>query len=195
LSVLVKKPRFVEKVSNKIKKMGYEVYSPKEDIKMTNSFFRVANVFLAGFGVIVLSVAALGISNTMYIMVLQRKREIGILKALGARNRDILLIYLLEAVLIGIMGAFLGMFLGMFLAWICAQIFAHISTNILNSELKKLNLPFLEEEFKEPILEPYLSPYLILGVFFVAIIFSAKAALKPAWEASKILPVEALRYE
>jgi len=191
LSVLVKEPKLVERVSNKIKKMGYEVYSPKEDIKMTNSFFKVANVFLAGFGVIVLSVAALGISNTMYIMVLQRKREIGILKALGARNRDILLIYLLEAVLIGIMGAFLGMFL----AWICAQIFAHISTNILNAELKKLNLPFLEEEFKEPILEPYLSPYLILGVFLVAIVFSAKAALKPAWEASKIPPVEALRYE
>jgi len=129
LSVLVKEPRFVEKVLNEIKKMGYEVYSPKEEIKMTNSFFRVANVFLAGFGVIVLSVAALGISNTMYIMLLQRKREVGILKALGARNRDILLIYLLEAVLIGILGAFLGMFL----AWICAKIFAYVSTDILKS--------------------------------------------------------------
>jgi len=188
LSVIVKDSKDVGIVSQKIKNMGYEIESAQETIKMINSGFRTFNISLSIFGMIVLLASAIGISNTMYILVLQRKREIGILKAIGAKNKDILSIYLFEAVLIGILGALIGIFL----AWICGNVLSFAITKVIQSEMK--DIPFVSE-MKGPILSPHISPQLFFGAILIAVFFSIIAAQRPAKQAAKMPPVEALRYE
>lgn len=188
LNVIVKDPEDVKVVSDKIKNMGYEVESAESTIQMLNSGFRSVNLILATFGIVVLITSAIGIANTMYILVLKRKREIGILKAIGAKNKDVLSIYLFEAVLIGIFGAIVGIFT----AWIVGNGLSIAITEIVKSQMK--NMPFISE-IKGRILSPYISLRLFFGTILIAVFFSVIAARRPAKQAAKMTPVEALRYE
>ena len=81
-------------------------------VQQINSFFGVLQAILGGIGAIALLVAALGIVNTLSMAILERTREIGLMKAVGARNRDVMVIFLGEAACIGLLGGVIGAGLG-----------------------------------------------------------------------------------
>ena len=123
---------------------------------------------LGGIAAISLFVAGVGIINTMMISVMERTREIGILKSIGAKNKEVLLIIIFEAAITGLVGGMLGAVTGFGLG------------NVIGDFI---NLPTSS------------SPSLGLMVVLFAILTSVIAGLYPAFKASSLNPVEALRYE
>jgi len=131
-------------------------------------------VLLGGVAAISLIVAGIGIVNTMTISVMERTREIGILKAVGAKNRDVLLIFLSEALITGLLGGVLGVLSGIFLGQAISSI-AQLAFNI--------------------VLSPYITPMICVTVILFSSITGVLSGLYPAWRAANLNPVEALRYE
>jgi putative ABC transport system permease protein len=142
--------------------------------------------FLAGIAGISLLVAGVGIMNIMIVSLMERTREIGILKALGMKNRTVLLIFLSEAIIIGLMGAVIGIAFG----WGLANIVARLG--LVGGRLQG---GYQAAAVAQMSITPVLTPTVFLGAFAFGLIVSVVFALYPAWRASKLKPVEALRYE
>lgn len=102
----------VSVVRNRITAVGYSTSAPEQLIASVTRYVRVVEIVLAGIGAIALVVAALGITNAQLAAVRERRREVGVLKAIGARDRDVLRIFLLEALVIGASGGIIGAVLG-----------------------------------------------------------------------------------
>lgn len=151
-----------------------------------SSIFSTVELFLAGIAAISLLVAGIGIMNIMIVSLMERTREIGILKALGMKSRTVLLIFLSEAVIVGLMGAVFGIGLGWVLANVVAQVFGGGGfMQAGNQTAAAVGMT----------ITPVLTPTVLLGAFAFGIVISVIFALYPAWRASKLKPVEALRYE
>jgi len=162
------------------------VISATAVLSIISSIFSVIELFLGGIAAISLVVAGVGIMNIMIVSLMERTREIGILKALGARGQTVLLIFLFEAVIIGFMGGAIGVGLGWVLANVVAVVFRGGGV-------------FMRNQTNAGTGGLAITPVLTLPVFFGALAFgvgvSVIFALYPAWRASKLKPVEALRYE
>jgi putative ABC transport system permease protein len=151
-----------------------------------SSVFSTLELFLGGIAAISLLVAGIGIMNIMIVSLMERTREIGILKALGMKGRTVLLIFLCEAIIIGLMGAAIGIGSGWALANIVAIVFSGRSfAGPANQGAATDGLT----------LTPVLTPMVLLGALVFGIVVSAIFAIYPAWRASKLKPVDALRYE
>ena len=110
--VTVDDEEHVEDVANRTAKIGYEVYSLAGIVRTIRLNVRLVTFAMASVAVVALAVAAIGITNTMIMSVLERTHEIGIIKALGARDRDVRRIFLVEGMLVGLIGSALGLVLG-----------------------------------------------------------------------------------
>lgn len=154
------------------------VISSTAVLSLLSTIFSTIQFFLGGIAAISLLVAGVGIMNIMIVSLIERTREIGILKALGMKSRTVLMIFLGESVIIGIIGAVAGIALG----WAVAN----VTTRILASGL------FGGSGFQ---VTPLLTPEVFLGALGFGIGVSVIFALYPAWRASKLKPVDALRYE
>jgi putative ABC transport system permease protein len=106
----------VNDITRKITDMGYLAFSFKQIIDSLNQVFTILQIVLLGIGAIALIVAALGIINTMLMSILERTREIGIMKVIGASNSDVTRIFLMEALAIGILGGIGGVIMGFLVA-------------------------------------------------------------------------------
>ena len=154
------------------------VISATAVLSLLSTIFGTIQLFLGGIAAISLLVAGVAIMNIMIVSLIERTREIGILKALGMKSRTVLTIFLGESVLIGVIGALVGIALGWTLANIVAKLLASGA--------------FGGNGF---IVTPLLTPEVFLGALGFGIGVSVIFALYPAWRASKLKPVEALRYE
>jgi putative ABC transport system permease protein len=154
------------------------VISPNVVQTLLESIFSTINLFLGGIAAISLLVAGVGIMNIMIVSLMERTREIGILKALGMKNRTILAIFLDESIIIGLIGAFSGI--------ICGWILANVTTKALASGIFGGGGNFT--------ITPVLTPVVFLGALGFGVGVSVIFALYPAWRASKLKPVDALRY-
>jgi len=158
------------------------------------TIFSVIELFLAGIAGISLLVAGIGIMNIMIVSLMERTREIGILKALGMKGRTVLLIFLGEAVIIGILGATIGIGLGLGLA----EVFARVGFAAMGQSAgggAGLRPGAAVNQGTGLAISPVLTPSVFVGAFAFGILVSVVFALYPAWRASKLKPVDALRYE
>jgi len=132
-------------------------------------------LFLTSIAGISLIVGGIGISNTMFTSILEKTREIGVMKAVGATNQDITIIFLIESVLLsasgGIIGTIIGYATSMFISFIAAKYFAFTMLKII------------------------ISPSIILFTFLFSILLGLVSGYFPAKRASQMIVSEALRYE
>jgi len=179
LSVRVRSPNQVDSVQEAIRKMGFNTFSILDATRGLRRFFAVLDLFLGIFGSFALAVAALGIVNTLVMAILERRREIGIMKAIGASDGDVKKLFLAEAAVMGLVGGALGVGLG----WAIGRVI-NLGTNFY---LRRQNLP-PENLWAVPW-------WLVGGAIGFAIVISMISGLYPAARAAKLDPVQALRYE
>jgi len=179
LSVRAKSPAQVETLEASIKKMGFAAFSLLDASKSLQTFFSVFDSLLLIFGSLALAVATLGIVNTLVMAILERRREIGVLKALGAADSDVQQIFFVEAGVMGLCGGILGVSLG----WLLGRAIT-FGTNVY---LRRQNLNAIELSSV---------PWWLVGAALIfAILVSLAAGMYPASRAAKLNPVDALRYE
>jgi putative ABC transport system permease protein len=159
-------------------------------LAVLSSVFSIISLFLGGIAAISLLVAGIGIMNIMIVSLMERTREIGILKALGMKSRTVLLVFLCESVIIGLIGAVIGIASGWGLANVVALIFG--GGGGLRAGIQNGNQAATSNGMT---ITPVLTPTVFLGALGFGIGVSVVFALYPAWRASKLKPVEALRYE
>jgi putative ABC transport system permease protein len=155
-------------------------------LDIISSVFSTIELFLAGIAAISLLVAGVGIMNIMIVSLMERTREIGILKALGMKSRTVLAIFISEAVIIGVLGAVFGVGLGWLLANVAARVFTGGGFAAATGQAATAS---------RFVINPVITSTVLMGAFGFGIAVSVIFALYPAWRASKLKPVEALRYE
>jgi putative ABC transport system permease protein len=179
LIVHLERPEYVQGVEDAIKKMGLGTWSLLDASRNLQRFFAILDAFLGIFGSLALIVASLGIVNTLVMAILERRREIGIMKAIGASDGDVRGLFFAEAATMGALGGALGVFIG----WLIGRII-NTGTNIY---LSRQSLP--TENF-------WAVPWwLVVSAIGFGLIVSLVSGLYPAARAAKLNPVEALRYE
>ncbi len=179
VSVRVTKPSQVQTVENAIKKMGFTTFSILDASRSIQTFFRVLDVFLGIFGSLALAVASIGIVNTLVMAILERRREIGIMKAIGASDGDVKKLFFAEAGAMGILGGLVGVALG----WGIGKVI-NAGTNVY---LRSQSLP--PDNF-------WAVPWwLVVFAIGFAFLVSLISGLYPAGRAARLDPVQALRYE
>ncbi len=179
VSVHVKHPSQIRAVEDSIKKMGFNTFSILDATRSLQQFFAVLDLFLGIFGSLALAVASIGIVNTLVMAILERRREIGIMKAIGASDEDVKKLFFAEAGAMGLLGGIVGVVLG----WAIGHVI-NFGTNIY---LNHQSLP--PEHFW------YVPLWLVGAAILFAFIVSLLSGLYPAGRAARLDPVQALRYE
>jgi putative ABC transport system permease protein len=169
----------VDSVEQAIKKMGFNTFSILDASKGLQTFFKIVDLFLGIFGSLALAVACIGIVNTLVMAILERRREIGIMKAIGASDRDVQGLFFAEAGAMGVFGGLVGVVLG----WAIGRAI-DIGTNIY------LHRQGLQPQHFWAV--PWWLVAFALGFSFVV---SLCSGIYPAVRAAKLDPVQALRYE
>jgi putative ABC transport system permease protein len=169
----------VDAVEQAVKNLGFNTFSILDATKSMRRFFAILDLFLGIFGSLALTVASIGIINTLVMAILERRREIGIMKAVGASDADVRGLFFAEA---GAMG-FLGGVCGTALGWIIGRVI-NFGTNVY---LKRQGFP-PEHIWSVPV-------WLVAGAVGFAFVVSLLSGLYPASRAARLDPVQALRYE
>ena len=179
VSVRVQDPKYVQQVEDGVKKLGFATFSILDATKSLRQFFAVLDLFLGIFGSLALAVASIGIVNTLVMAILERRREIGIMKAIGASDADVKRLFFAEAGAMGVLGGILGVILG----WLIGTVI-NFGTNIY---LRRQQLPPEQIWFV-----PW---WLVISAIVFAIGVSLVSGWYPAGRAASLDPVQTLRYE
>jgi putative ABC transport system permease protein len=175
-----------ESIANSVEKVVNENHGRKDFASATTmtsvletvqSIIGILQLVLVAIASIALVVASIGIMNTMLTSVMERTREIGIMKAIGATNKDIMSIFIIEGILVSSIGGILGIILGVF--------GSQGLTIILNSFMQMGGSG----------LEPVITIMSVVLAVAVSIIVGVLSSLYPAWKAARMSPIEAVRYE
>jgi len=186
-------PNVVVKVSNVkdviditdlITGMGYQAFTPQTFVQNIDNFYLVLQVVFGGVGAIALLVAAIGIANTMAMAILERTREIGLMKAIGATNRDVLLTFLGEASGIGFLGGLGGIIVG----WLASQLLNVLALVYLAGQTAQQGGPPPSLAVSTPL-------WLMIFALVFATLIGLLSGIYPALHAATMVPVSALKYE
>jgi len=153
----------------------FSVETPGQIVETANSILGVVTAVLIGIASISLLVGGIGIMNTMYTAVLQRTKEIGIMKSIGAKNSDIQKIFLIESGLLGLVGGAIGVVLGAS----AAKLVEIIASNQFGIDILKAHFPW----------------YLIIGALIFSFLVGTISGVMPARQAARMNPVDALRFK
>ena len=170
-----------EQIQNKLRqdrneeigKESFSVQTPLQALSGVNTILNIINIIVVGIAMISLFVGGVGIANTMYTSILERTKEIGVMKAVGAKNSDILWIFLIESGLLGLVGGMVGALIGILLAVGIA--------NIANSALGEI------------LFRIQINYFLLFGAILFSFVVGVLSGVLPAIQASKLKVVEALR--
>jgi len=168
------------------------VISPGQILSSIQGITGQLTLFLGSIGAVSLFVATVGIVNTMYVSVMERTREIGILKALGYRPKQIMGMFLSEAALTGIIGAFCGLALGYALSFLMGGLLGGVGGGRVSFGFGG---PGGGGGGGGMTIQPVFSPELIVFSLVFPVILAVIAGLYPAWRASRMNAVVALKYE
>lgn len=171
-------------VADQIIAMGYAAYTQQTTVENVTGFFSIMQVILGGVGAISLLVAAIGIANTMAMAILERTREIGLMKAVGATNRHVLSVFLGEAAGIGFIGGLGGVAIG----WGLGQVLNVLVLAYLAGQSVQTGAP-------PPTVAVYTPPWLPVFTLVFSTIIGFLSGLYPALSAATLAPVTALKYE
>ncbi len=175
-SVRVSSADKAQPVKNKLTSMGYKAQTAADILGVVNTFINVLQGILLGFGALAILTSVFGIINTQYISVLERTQQIGLMKALGMRRRDVGRLFKLEAAWIGFLGGVIGSGL--------AFIVGTIANPIISKALDIGDISLL-----------IFNPISILIVVVGLVIVSVASGILPARKAAKLDPIDALRTE
>jgi putative ABC transport system permease protein len=165
---VMRKERNVEKGQE-----DFQVQSPQQILETLNSTLFAVNLFVYIIAAISLAVGGIGIMNTMYTSVLERKKEIGIMKSIGAKNSAIFAIFFMESGLLGMVGGIIGLLIGMSLAYGISA----LGRMFLGSGLIQASIPL----------------WLIFLALSISFLLGSLFGVLPAYQASKLNPVDSLR--
>ena len=181
ITLMVDKEENVEYVTDQIEPMGLQFQSPLSFLKHVLREVKLIQYFTVLLSGVALLVAGLGITNTMVTSVLERTQEIGIMKAVGARDRHIMFLFLIEAAWIGLLGGMLGLLA----AWLISIPADGLARRLMEQQAQaKVEVPM------------FLFPYwLITLVPLFAMLITVVAAMYPARRAARVDPIQALRHE
>jgi putative ABC transport system permease protein len=179
VTVKVKQAKFTQDVEDRIRKMGFSAISVNDALRGAKNAFIILDIFLTLIGSIALAVSSLGIVNTMVMSILERTREIGIMKAVGASDSHIRSIFLIEASVIGVMGGVVGVAIG----WTVGQVI-NVGVNI-----------YIRTQGGIPGTFFFLPVWLIAGAIGFSIFVSLIAGSYPASRAARLDPIQALRHD
>ncbi|HSV85205.1 MAG TPA: ABC transporter permease [Levilinea sp.] len=171
-------------VADQINAMGFMASTPQQYVQGINTTFIIMQVTFGGVGAIALLVAAIGIANTMTMAILERTREIGLMKAIGATNRDVLTIFLGEAGGIGFLGGLGGIAIG----WLGGQLLNVAILVYLTNQAAQQGGP-------PPGIAVYTPAWLLPFSLLFATLVGLVSGLYPALRAATLMPVMALKYE
>ncbi len=188
LLVVAEDQEKVDQITSIVKEIygdDIEVFSVKVAITIARNVLGSVNMILVSVASISVLVAFIGIMTTMFTSTIERTREIGILKALGFSRKNVMSLFLAESTLMGLIGGLVGSSSGVILAYILSFLF---SFNPVGGAEGVHSTTFIQ-------VQPVFSPEIMLFAILLAMVVGALAGLIPAWRASKLTPVEALRYE
>jgi len=179
VTIKVASIKYIDAIKEQMEAKGLKTFALIDQLKEIKTAFLFMDMFLAAVAMIGITVASLGIINTMVMSILERYREIGIMKAIGASDRDIKKIFFFESGMIGFLGGIFGLALGWFVSTVINQIANHF--------LAKQGVPYVNY-FSFPL-------WLCLGAVAFSILVSLAAGLYPALRAARVDPVVALRHD
>ncbi len=182
--VKVSSPDQALDIADQITGMGFQASTPQSFVQGINNFYKVLQVIFGGVGAIALLVAAIGIANTMAMSILERTREIGLMKAVGATNRDVLSIFVGEAAGIGFLGGLGGITIG----WLAGQGMNVLAIVYLAGQASQQGGP-------PPSVAVYTPAWLPVFALIFSTIIGMLSGLYPALRAATMIPVQALKYE
>ena len=151
----------------------FDVQTPEQLLGSFGDIINIVQSVLIGIAAISLLVGGVGIANTMYTAVIERTKEIGVMKSVGAQNKDILLIFIIESGMLGLLGGLIGVVLGFGLSYVVEI----VARNVLGTNL----------------IEAYFSYSLFFGALLFSFFIGAIFGVMPARQAALLQPVEALR--
>jgi len=169
----------MERIRTELLDEGYEVSVIADIVRQVNIFFTIVQFILGFFGVIALIVSAVGMFNTMTVALLERTREIGIMKSIGATDRYIALLFIAESFIMGLLGGVLGIMMA-FAGMGIINFLVNIAASQLGGELLDL--------FESPL-------WFIVLILIVSGVVGVVTGLVPARKASKLDPLAALQYK
>lgn len=179
LNIRVSSPTAVPQIESRLMHMGFQAFSLIDVTRNLRTFFAIFDMFLGIFGSLALAVASLGIINTLVMAILERRREIGVLKALGASDGDVRKLFFAEAGVMGLAGGIFGVALG----W------------AIGRAIQLATMVYLK---RQGMTSPNIWSvpwWLVLGAIAFAVVVSLGSGIYPASRAARLDPVEALRYE
>jgi len=179
LKVKVTNESNMSNVKNALISQGFKVSSLSEKISQINRIFRIGEIVLLILGAVALLVASIGMFNTLTISLLERTRDIGVLKALGATDGEVYAIFLAESTAIAVVGSVAGIILATILG-VASNIF--ISAMAVRAGGEALTV------FQPPMI-------FVLAIFIFSVVIGFLTGFYPAKRASKLNPLDALRYE
>ena len=195
LFVATQSSEFVDVVEEEIRKLygnDIGITTVKAILETIEEFTGGINAFLSSIAIVSLVVGAVGIITTLYTSVIERVKEIGTLKAMGAQNRTILVLFLIEALLIGIFGASFGLVAGIGMGYgLSATFGSDSSSENSNEDTEEVSTTATTSD-DSSITPVYLAQDMAV-VWVISVSLSMLAGLFPSWKASRYLPVEALR--
>lgn len=177
-TVRLKDPSHLASVEEQIQAMGFRTYAMLNRLERMRAFFVFVDVLLAAVGTVALVVAGLGIVNTLVMSVLERYQEIGIYKAIGASDGDLLVLFLAEAGILGLLGGLGGLLLGRVVSWILEI--------AVNAYAQSQGVTIHVDIFAFP-------GWLMVGAVAFSVVVSVLAGVYPAMRAARVDPIQALR--
>ena len=176
IKVLAKDPQTLPAVRSKIQIMGFMTQSIVDTLSQVNKLFGVMRFLLGTFGMIAFVVAIFGMFNTLTISLLERTREVGVMKTIGTTDDDVMRLFLVESVIVGVCGGITGIALGIMGGRFIDSIFVFFQVD------KSVRLF-------------YAPPLFLFGIFCMSVLIGFATGIYPSRRAKQISPLNALRYE